>query len=113
MIEKFYLENFEGKAGASSIIVPSDKTVRLPDQPCKFVMLARWNVSNDEAFTIVSSSVLNTDTELYYGFNGVVCCQLFISQTTQLIPVNNANQIIIRNPAKSGAEAPVYYAWFW
>lgn len=114
MLEKFYLEGYEGKADCSNVLVPVGGSVRLPDQKCKFVRLARWNVSDDEAFTVdATANRLEANNEVYYGFNGKLFGQLYMSDTSDLIPVSNLNQITIRLPAKAGTAKRVYFSWYW
>jgi hypothetical protein len=110
-----YLDGFKGETGASSIVIPADKTIRLPHQPCKFVMLSNWNVGDDTAFTAKavagSASLVEDDLqEFYYGFRGRLIAQLFSSRSTELLPVSNCNEICVR--ARPAASATVYYAWF-
>ena len=116
MNPKHYLENFEGNANASSVTIPADKTVRLPDQPCKFAMLSNFNVLDDTNFTAKptagSASVVEDDLqEIYFGFRGRLIAQLFAGRNTELLPVSNLNQISVRcRPAQSGV---IYFSWFW
>lgn len=106
-----YLDGLEGNARSGSIRIAAGSVVTLPDQPCKFVMLSRWNASDDEAFTVVGPDFLDTDDEMYYGFSGQIAHQLFISQATPLLPVNNLKQVTIRVPQK-GQPCVVHYSWF-
>ena len=118
-MESIYLENFEGIAGASSMAVPVDKVKRLPSQPCKFVKLFNWNVGDDTAFTAKptagAAGLIEDDLqEIYYGFagngGGRLCGQLFSGRETEMLPVSNTDQIVVR--ARPGSEVTVYYAWF-
>ena len=109
---KHYLEDYKGVAAASSVVVPAGATVRLPDIPCKFIQLARWNASDDGNFTVPSADFLASNNEIYYGFNTVIFGQLFVSQTTELIPVNNANQIRLTVPAKAAGPATIHYVYY-
>jgi len=105
--------NFKGEARSASVVIPAGKTINLPDQPCKAVMLSRWNASDDEQFTVVGPDFLDTDNEVYYGFGGEIAHQLFISQTTDLLPVNNLRQVTIRVPIKAGAPTiTIHYTFF-
>lgn len=114
MIEEFYLKDYEGKADCSSVRVPINGSVRLPDQKCKFVRLSRWNVSDDEAFTVdATANRLEANNEVYYGFNGKLFGQLYMSDTSDLIPVSNCNQITIRSTAKLAAAVRVYFSWYY
>lgn len=114
MLEKFYLEGYEGKADCSSVLIAVNASVRLPDQPCKFVRLARWNVSDNEAFTVdATANRYEANNEVYYGFKGKLFGQLYMSDTSDLIPVSNLNQITIRSTAKLGAAVRVYFSWYW
>lgn len=113
MIEKFYLNDYKGEARSGSILVASGATVRLPEADCKFVQISRWNATDDELFTTGGSSILDTDDEIYYGFDGILAHQLFVSQITDLIPVNNLRQIVVRVPAKVAGPITVHYTYFW
>ena len=115
MLEKFYLEGYEGTADCSHVVVPINGSVRLPDQPCKFVRLARWNVSDDEAFTVdATGNRLESNNEIYYGFGGgKLFGQLYISDTSDLIPVSNCKYITVRSTAKLAAPVRVYFSWYW
>lgn len=117
---KNYLEGFLGLSNAGSVPLTSDKTVRLPDQPCKFVMLSNFNVLDDTDNTAKPdagnfAAEADNQQEIYYGFTagagGRLVGQLFQGQSTELLPVNNCNQIIVR-PRKSRTGV-LYYAWFW
>ena len=115
MDSKFYLSDFQGRSDASSIIIAAADQVRLPSNPCKFAFLSRWNVTNNEAFTaLLAPGVVAEDgnIEVYYGFNNIIVDQLFPGRRTELLPVNNTDQIVIRNP-KVGAAVAIYYAWFY
>jgi len=108
------IAQFKGVARSSSIRFEAGgvaRLVNLPDQPCRAVKLSRWNASDDENFTVIGPDFLDTDNEIYYGFGGEIAHQLFISQGTELLPVNNLNQVTIRVPAKVGA-CVVHYSWF-
>lgn len=112
MDSKFYLSDFLGLADSSAIKLASGETKRLENQPCKFVKLSRWNVTDDNQFTSFGASFLNTNDEIYYGFNGKLFGQLFVSQSTELLPVSNLNMVTVSVPAK-GSAATIQYAWFW
>lgn len=108
-----YLDNFKGIAASGSVALATGEIIRLPDQPCKFVKLSRWNVSNDEQFTASAENLTGTgNDEVYYGFDGVLFGQLFPRKETDLLPVSNLNQIVLRCPSKLAAAAVVYYTWF-
>jgi len=112
-----YLENYEGVADAGTEAIAADATIRLPDQPCRYVMLFNWTVTQVTALTTPKNSALSsspeaaaTGTELYYGFGGKMCGQLFAGSATVLLPVNNLNQISVR--AVAGATGTVHYVFF-
>lgn len=108
-----YLENFKGIARSGVVSVPAGDIVRLPDEPCKFVKLSRWNVTDDEQFTSTAESLTGVgNDEVYYGFDGVLFGQLFPRKETDLLPINNLNQIVLRCPVKVAGEAKIYYTWF-
>ena len=111
----FYLEDFLGKARSSSFDVAADLR-RLPDNPCKFVLLANFNVDEETplTYTALSADSLyeNAGDEIYYGFDGVIAAQLFPSQNSGLLPVNNTNQICLR--ARPGVgQKKLWYTWFY
>lgn len=108
-----YLDDYKGQAHGGSMPLEAGDQKNLPDNACKFVQLHRWNVTDDEAFTVQNAGTApaEADTEIYYGYEGVIVGQLFASQATALIPVNNTNQITIRIPAK-GDDATVFFTFF-
>jgi hypothetical protein len=111
-----YLSDFQGRTGASSIAIPADKLVRLPDQPCKFALLSNWSTEDtpllpEKSDAGVPESDLDNLQELYYGFNGRLVAQLLDGRSTELLPVANLSQICVRTrPGQSGT---LYFAWFW
>lgn len=115
-MEQFYLSDFQGISDAGSLNVAADVTVRLPNQPCKLVMLSNWTVADEPTFSPKGTAAFSLPddaddaSEMYYGFNGRIIAQLFAGQSTQLIPVANLNQICVRStPGSSGV---IWYAWF-
>jgi hypothetical protein len=117
---KNYLEGFQGLSNSGSVSLPVDKTIRLPDQPCKFVMLSNFTVLDDMDNTAKPDAgdpltVIDNQQEIYYGFTsgagGRLVAQLFVGQSTELLPVNDCNQIIVRS--RHGNAGVIYYAWFW
>ena len=111
-MSKFYLEGYKGEAVANTEVMAAGAYKRLPDIPCKFVKLARWNASDDTNFTVAGPDYLDTDDEIYYGFDSVLFGQLFISQTTDLIPVSNAKQILLHVPQKTPGPVTIHYVIF-
>ena len=111
---RFYLEHYIGVANAGSVLA-TDVEARLPDNPCKYVMLANWNSDitvTQEYFDLSGESLYeNNGREIYYGFGGVLCLQLFQSQNSGLLPVNNTNQIVFK--ARPGQSMHLWYAWFY
>lgn len=111
-----YLENYQGKVDGGQIDV-TEGGVRLPPRPCKFVMLANWNVNQADtatlAFYAVSGDGLyeNSGREVYYGFGGIYIAQLFPTANSGLLPVKNTSQICLRS--RPGATIPIWYAWFY
>ena len=110
-----FLDDFQGKAAASSIFVP-ESGVRLPDIPCKFVKLSNWNTANDSVQTVdaasASGSYLDVSKEVYYGFNGIIIAQLFPAQSTEMLPISNLNQVCLQARVGSGGRE-LWYAWWW
>lgn len=111
---EFYLQNYEGRAAGSSILV-DENSLRLPHQPCRYALLANWNTQNEPSFSYksLSGSGLYEDGgyEIYYGFNGVFVAQLFPSQNSGLLPISNLDQICVRS--RPGVNVQLWYAWFW
>jgi hypothetical protein len=106
-----YLDGFKGHSAAGQIEMIVGKTIRLPDNPCKFVMLSHWNTTEDpEPDIVIGGEDANSGYEIYYGFNGVLHAQLFATDSSPLLPVNNTNQICVRPRT---ATPFLYYAWFW
>lgn len=116
-----YLEGFQGRADGGTIVLPAlaagvaEAYVRLPDQPCKFVQLHNWNVGDDTSFTAKggagAAGVEDDLQEFFWGFNGKLVGQLFAGRSTEIMPLNNLNQIVCR--ARPLLTAKVYYTWFW
>ena len=111
-MSKFYLEDYQGKPVAGAVSVAAGEKTRLPDIECKFVQLSRWNATEDGQYTVSGPDYLDTDDEVYYGFGTVLFGQLFISQTTDLIPVSNLNELTILVPSKSAGAATIHYVCF-
>lgn len=111
----FYLENYFGNA-QSGVADVTETLQRLPSNPCRFVLLANWNATDDVAlsYTALSGDTLyeNAGDEIYYGFGRIVTCQLFPSQNSGLLPVNNTDLICFFNKNGS-ATSKLYYTWFW
>jgi hypothetical protein len=112
-----YLNDYKGDADAGSLDIPADKTVRLPDNPCRFVMLSNLTVTDAAALTTPKNAALSSqpkdaadNTELYWGIDGRISGQLFAGESTVLLPVKNTNKISIR--AAAGATGRVHYTWF-
>ena len=116
-----YLKDFKGFVDGGSVILPAlagdDPTavVRLPDQPCKFVQLHNWNTLDDISFTAKggagAAGVEDDLQEIFWGVNGKFVGQLFQGRSTEIMPIANLNQIIVRTrPLLAGK---VYYTWFW
>lgn len=114
-IKKFYLSDYEGRSGASSIKVGDGELKRLPDQPCKFAVISNWNVQDVPSFTIKATGASgfydDSADEVYYGFNGIIMGQIMPARSTELLPVNNLNQICVRT--RPGDSITIWYAWFW
>jgi len=84
----------------------------LPDIPCKYAVISQWTVGSDPARTAKTGASAATEgsgsagVEVYWGFNGVLAFQLFTGQRTELLPINNLNQISV------SGNGVLYYAWF-
>lgn len=84
--------------------------VFLPDIDCKFVILSNLTVTDAGAAkpgaTASQQGSGNAGVEMYWGFNGKTFAQLFTGSQTDMIRVNNAQQINVRGTGT------VYYACF-
>ena len=110
-----YTAGFKGIPMASSKVIEADVTVRLPDQPCRFAMLSNFNVVDVPTFTAkgdIGANALPEDDldEIYYGFGGRICAQLFTGRSTEVFPISNLNLITVRcRPSQS---TTVWFAWW-
>lgn len=112
-----YLKDYQGIAKADYVKVNLGDTVRLPDHPCKAVKLVRWNADSTVAYTLkyaAGTQPEDTDGEVYYGFNGQPFAPLFPGRESDLLWVNNTNQISITLPAKGGGNPDqfIYFVYF-
>lgn len=106
-------ETFEGNAYVISVAISPGETVRPPSQDCKLVKLSRWNTTEDEQFTnMFGPEVENSDGEVYYGFNGALFGQLFPARETDLMPLSNLDQILLRATNKVSGVVIVRIAFF-
>lgn len=85
-------------------------TQPLPYIPCKYVILSNLTVDDDGAAksgaTASQQGSGSAGVEMYWGFNGKTFAQLFTGGQTDMIRVNNAQQINVRG------NGTVYYACF-
>jgi hypothetical protein len=113
-LSDFLTDGYLGEARSSSFEVTQDLK-RLPDNPCRFVMLSNWNAGDDVAlsYSTLSGDNLyeNAGDEIYYGFAGTLAAQLFPSQSTGLLPVKNTNLISVRT--RNGEVRKLFYTWFY
>lgn len=114
-----YYDGYQGIGHSSAMPLAVGDEKRLPPHKCKFVRLHRWHTSDDEAFTLDSGIAGSPDRileyhekEVYYGFDGQQSGLIKLGQSTDLLPVNNTNQITVRLPAKNAAGAVIYFDWF-
>jgi hypothetical protein len=115
-----YLDEFQGIPRGESFSCDADKTVRLPNVPCRFAKLANWNQTTDADTNF--THLVNVDTilpeglnaDLYWGFvgeqGGDLQFQLFAGRDTEIFPIDNLSRIIFRaRPAQAGR---LYVAWW-
>ncbi len=102
-----------GVADCSSMELSGITVVdRLPDVPCKYAVLSQWTVDDSLARTVKPGATASSPTsgnagdEMYWGFNGKVFAQLFTGERTEMLRVNNLNQICVKG------NGTLYYAWF-
>ena len=85
-------------------------TKPLPYIKCKYVILSNLTVDDAGAAkagaTASQQGSGNAGVEMYWGFNGKTFAQLFTGGQTDMIRVNNAQQINVRR------NGTVYYACF-
>lgn len=129
---KNYYDDFKGEPSCDSVTLPAATTQSLPDQPCKFVQIHNWTtnagtVGNNgvpvasggaapsgftpalgAASTVPTSAP--TGSEVYYGFRGKLCNQVFPGYSSNQIPCTNLSQISLR-PGAAGARE-VFYTWW-
>jgi hypothetical protein len=109
-----YLDDFEGKGYADSILV-TEAGVKLPNTPCKFVKICNWNTNNDSTQSIqaanATGSYIDTGTEVYYGFHGIIAGQIFPAGSTELLPVSNLNEILLQTKV-GGGNRQIWFMWW-
>jgi hypothetical protein len=74
-----------------------EDTQKLRDIPCSFVLLSAPSVVDDENNARIApdanGSFKTLGNEVFWGSGGFCVHQLFVSESTNLIPVSNANDI--------------------
>jgi hypothetical protein len=88
---------------------------RLPAHERKFVQLSRWNAADDTTFARFTGAGVQPeegDAEIYYGFGEGVFDQLFPGKRTELLPVNNTSQVVVRSTPKISGPVRIYYTVF-
>lgn len=109
--EEMNFSNLEGRVvcGALPLGGPT-VTNKLPYIPCKYVILSNLTVDDAGAAkpgaTASQQGSGNAGVEMYWGFNGKTFAQLFTGGQTDMIRVNNAQDINVRG------NGTVYYACF-
>lgn len=117
LIQTYTLEDLRGIANCGTVTLlghGNSNLVTLPDQPCKFAMLSQWTVGVDNSRTAKTGATASTKgsgsagVEIYWGFNGKLFGQLFTGERTEMLPINNLNQLC----ASGTSGAILFYAWF-
>lgn len=113
LIQTYSLEDLQGLANCGTKALAGHGTlIVLPDQPCKFAMLSSWTVGVDNSRTAKTGATASTKgsgsagVEIYWGFNGQLFGQLFTGERTEMLPINNLNQIC------ASGTGQLFYAWF-
>lgn len=109
-----YLKNYNGKA--DTIAVTANEQGCVPKYTeCRFVQISNFNVENETArpYSIPPPGETENTSgfEIYFGFNGTITRQLFIGQTSEIIPIANLNQLIIQS--RPGTTRTVWLTYFW
>ena len=83
---------------------------------CDFVMLSVLNTLDDGADTTMATDsngeYETSDLQIYYGWGGACVHPLFPTETTTFLPVENANEIFVRNSLNKGSNTLVTFTLF-
>lgn len=108
-----YLKDYQGKADTKTITATPSGVV--PEfTACRFVQIFNFNVDNDanRPYSAPPASVVTTSgLEIYFGFNGTEIGQIFAGDKSDLYPINNLNQLILRS--RPGTTRTVWIVYFW
>lgn len=113
LYDDYSLTEVKGLAQSQGFAMSGLGTIdTLPDIDCKFAVIGQWTVGSDPARTVKTGASAATEgsgsagVEVYWGFNGVLAFQLFTGQRTELLPINNLQQLCV------SGNGVLYYAWF-
>jgi len=87
----------------SHYLAVTPESVRLDeDLTCDAVVISNWNAidDNEDSYIGGGASLSGSDLsneEIYWGFNKALAHQLFAGNQTDLIGVNNLNEIYVRS----------------
>lgn len=110
IISDSYLSDFKGLAGTRSVNV-TDRGEQLEDLACKFVKLSNFNVSNLISRPFDTTDAKDSGFEIYWGFSGNPSFQLFAGEQTELLPIQNLNQITLQ--ARPGDTRQIWITYFY
>ncbi len=98
----------------SSSVLVTPEGVRLQKVPAIAFMLSHWNVENEPTFSLKATAgdplVADNLNEIYWGFGNVYAHQLFVSESTRIIPCTNLQDVCLRS--REG-QTPVVWFSYW
>ena len=102
---------------SSYVDVTNGPTPLTKDLPCDAVIISGWNVEDDTSDTPITRDATTaydeSGDEIYWGKGGVCNHQVFPTETTYYIGVNNAHDVSVRASAnKSGGIKRVFWTAF-
>jgi hypothetical protein len=108
-----YLKDYQGKADTKTIT--ATETGVVPEfTDCRFVQIFNFNVENDSnrPYSVPPASLTETSgLEIYFGFNGTEIGQIFPGEKSDIYPISNLNQLVLRS--RPGTTRTVWLTYFW
>ena len=98
--------------GDSDAVQVTEKMTRLPDMKAKFVILSNFNIEVTANYVNKATGgnlAEETGNEVFWGFRGIPANQLFMGKSTEMLPINNLNQISVRT--RPGKTIMLYITW--
>lgn len=108
-----YLKNYHGLADTKTVVATENGVV--PEfTECRFVQIFNFNVDNaaSRPYSLPDPSFGETaGLEIYFGFNGTEIGQIFPGGKSDIYPISNLNQLVLRS--RPGTTRTVWLAYFW